>query len=117
GVRTLLHAEGGGAPAAADLVVGLSSLALSVGLSVWGRGVLRWACVLIAMMAGTALAAGLGRLRLAADIDLATIPVVGLPDFGGMAFDFDLALLPAFLVAAVASSLKTVGLVTGLQRL
>ncbi len=116
GVRTLLRTPGGGAPELEDLLVGLATLAISVGLSVWGRGALRWACVLIAMILGTALAAALGRLHLAPGLNLATLPLMDLPDFGTIGFAFDLALLPAFLVAAIASALKTVGLVTSLQR-
>ena len=115
GVRTLLRGAGGGPPEVADVLVGLLTLALAVGLSVWGRGVLRWACVLIAMAAGTVLAAGLGRLHEVSG--LAAMPLLGVPAFGSIGLDFDWALLPAFLVAALASSLKTVGLVTGLQRL
>ena len=117
GVHTLLRGEGGAAPHPADIAVGLATLALAVGLSVWGRGVLRWACVLIAMAAGTALTVALGRLQVAADFVPSALPVLGLPDFTGAGLDFDAALLPAFLVAALASTLKTVGLVTGLQRL
>jgi NCS2 family nucleobase:cation symporter-2 len=116
GLRTLMRSPGGAAPEAEDILVGLATLALSVALSVWGRGALRWACVLIAMALGTALAAALGRLHLAPDLDLAAMPLVGLPALGGFGLAFDLALLPAFLVAALASALKTVGLVTGLQR-
>ncbi len=117
GVRTLLAGPAGGPPELADLAVGLATLALSVGLSVWGRGALRWACVLIAMVLGTALAAALGQLHVAPDINLAALPMFGLPDVGGIGLAFELALLPAFLVAALASSLKTVGLVTSLQRI
>jgi len=115
GVHTLLRAPANSTPEAADIIIGLVTLALSVGLSVWGRGVLRWACVLIAMLAGTALAAALGRIETAGD--LAALPMVGLPQFGQIGLAFDAALLPAFLVAALACALKTVGLVTGLQKL
>jgi hypothetical protein len=72
--------------------------------------------VLIAMILGTALAAAFGRLHPAPELDLAALPLVGLPDLGGIGIAFELALLPAFLVAAVANSLKTVGIITGLQR-
>ncbi len=116
GVRTLLRTPAGGAPEPVDIAIGLATLALAVGLSVWGRGVLRWACVLIAMVAGTVLAAGLGRLQLSPDLDLGALPVVGLPDISGVGLAFDAALLPAFLVAALAAMLKTIGLVTGLQK-
>jgi hypothetical protein len=87
---------------AADVAIGLATLALAVGLSVWGRGALRWACVLIAMAAGTALAAALGRLHPGGDLDLAAMPLVGLPALGSIGLAFDAALLPAFLVAALA---------------
>ncbi len=115
GVRTLLRGADGGPPEGEDVLVGLLTLALAVALSVWGRGVLRWACVLIAMAAGTALAAALGRLHHAPD--LAAMPLVGLPAFGSIGLAFEWALLPAFLVAALASSLKTVGLAASLQKL
>ena len=116
GLRTLLSAPPGEAPNPVDIAIGLATLALAIGLTVWGRGVLRWACVLIAMAAGTTLSAALDRLRLAPDLDLSALPFVGLPDLGGVGLAFDLALLPAFLVAALAATLKTVGLVTGLQK-
>lgn len=118
GVRTLLRGHpGGGAPEGADLLVGLATLLVAVGLSVWGRGILRWGCVLIAMALGTLLAAWLGRLALAPDLDLAAMPLVGLPAVGSIGLAFDLALLPAFALAALANVLKTVGLVTNLQKL
>lgn len=117
GVRTLLHSPAGAPPEPADIAIGLATLALLVALSVWGRGALRWACVLIAMLAGTGLAALFGRLHQAPDFNLAALPIMDLPDLTGVGLSFDAALLPAFLVAALASTLKTVGLVTSLQRL
>lgn len=118
GLRTLLRGHpGGAAPEVADVAIGLATLAVAVGLSVWGRGVLRWACVLVAMALGTALAAWLGRVAVAGDLDLAAMPVFGLPAVGGFGLAFEWALLPAFALASLANGLKTVGLVTNLQKL
>jgi NCS2 family nucleobase:cation symporter-2 len=116
GVRTLLVAPGQQPPSGAALGVAAVTLAIAVGLSVWGGGALRGACVLVALLAGTAMGASLGLLPLDG-ADLAAVPLVGLPDAGHFGWRFDLALLPLFLVAALANSLKTVGLVTTLQKL
>ncbi|WP_270937312.1 uracil-xanthine permease family protein [Falsiroseomonas oryzae] len=117
GVRALLRTPDGAPPEPMALGVAALTLAIAVSLSVWGRGVLRGACVLIAMLAGTAAAAWAGLLPRDAGPDLAAVPVLGLPDLGHVGYAFDPVLLPAFLIAALANSLKTVGLVTTLQKL
>jgi NCS2 family nucleobase:cation symporter-2 len=117
GVRTLLAAAGGAPPPPEALEVAGLTLAIAVSLSVWGRGLLRGACVLIALLAGTAAAAALGQMPEGGLADLGAVPVFGLPAVGHLGLAFDLALLPVFLVAALANSLKTVGLVTTLQKL
>jgi NCS2 family nucleobase:cation symporter-2 len=115
-VRALLVTPDRQPPGTEALWVAGVTLAVAVGLSVWGGGALRGACVLFALLAGTATAAGLGLFRLDTAL-LAALPPVGLPDTGHLGWSFDLALLPLFLVAALANSLKTVGLVTTLQKL
>ncbi|PWS37931.1 hypothetical protein DFH01_01030 [Falsiroseomonas bella] len=116
GVRALLITPDQQPPSAGALAVAGVTLAIAVGLSVWGGGALRGACVLVALLAGTAVASWLGLFRLDTAA-LAGLPLVGLPATGHLGWSFDLALLPVFLVAALANSLKTVGLVTTLQKL
>jgi NCS2 family nucleobase:cation symporter-2 len=116
GARMLLGGDPAAPPDAASLGVALITLCAAIALSVWGRGVLRWGCILIAMLAGTLAAALLG-LPLGIPAEVHALPIIALPDLPRQGFAFDLALLPAFLIAALASALKTVGVVTTLQKL
>ena len=117
GAQVLLRTDDGAPPGAEEMLVALTTLAVGVVLSIWGKGPLRWACMLFAMLAGSAVAAALGVLQVSEEFRAAQLPMVALPAPGSVGFAFDLALLPAFLVASVASSLKTAGVVTSLQKL
>lgn len=117
GARTFLRTADGGPPLAGDAAAAAITLAVAIGLSIWGRGVLRYTCVLIAMLCGTLAAIPLGALRIDEGFHTAALPLLGLPALSHAGFAFDAALLPAFLVASLASALKTVGVVTQLQKL
>lgn len=117
GLRTALGTGAqAAAPALIDVALGLVTLAIMVGLNVWGRGPLRLFCVLIGMAIGYAAAWGLGRL---APGDLASAaggPLLALPGVGHLGWHFDATLALPFAVAALAASLKVVGNVTTSQR-
>ena len=91
-------------------------LAVSIALSIWGRGSLKLICSLCGLIVGMVGAILVG---LIAPGDLATFqraawfelprPVIG--------FTFDVALLPAFLAAGIAAAVRAVGIVTTCQRL
>lgn len=112
GVRMLART-----PDANAVVATAVTLCVAVGLSVWGKGMLRWTSVLSALCAGTLAAQPLGLLHWPESLDLGALPLLGLPSppLDGLAFDP--ALLPAFLVVALAAALKTIGLVTTLQKM
>ena len=112
GVRTLFQTLEPHAFAVAAL-----TLMVAGGLSVWGRGLVRWTCVLIALVVGSVAAALLGTSAVPETFNVAAVPLIGLPDLGHIGYAFDPVLLPVFLVAGLANSLKTVGLVTTLQKL
>ncbi len=117
GVRLVLDTPGGEAPSSATFLVAAVTLAVAGGLSVWGKGMLRWTCVLIALVVGSLLALALGETEARAEVDLGSLPLVGLPGLGHIGYAFDPALLPAFLVAALAGAVRDIGLVTTLQKL
>ncbi|WP_158287563.1 uracil-xanthine permease family protein [Falsiroseomonas bella] len=117
GVRLLMHGPEGEPPTARGLFVAAVTLAVAGGLSVWGKGMLRWTCVLVALAVGSLVALALGETDSRASVDLATIPLVGLPQLGHIGYDFDIALLPAFLVTALAAAVRSVGLLTTLQKI
>jgi NCS2 family nucleobase:cation symporter-2 len=117
GIRSLLVTPDGVPPTPAAFAVAGVTLAVSGGLSVWARGLLRFACVAIGMAAGCLLAWPLGLLRAQPGFDLAAVPLMGLPSVSHVGWDFDLALVPVFAVAALAHVMKDVGLFTTLQKM
>ena len=99
-----------------ELVIGLVTLALMVGLNIWGTGPWRIACVLTGMVVGYVASAVFGTLS---PVDLASIgsaEVFALPRLGGVSWTFDMAMAIPFAVAAVAATLKVIGNITTLQR-
>jgi len=99
-----------------DLLVAVVSLGLMVALNVWGGPFLRIFCVLIGMAAGYAGAALLGSFS-AHDVELiARSQLFAIPSFGHVSWAFDSAFVVAFLVAAVAATLKVMGNVTTAQK-
>jgi xanthine permease XanP len=117
GVRLVLDAPGGEAPTSATFLVAAVTLAVAGGLSIWGKGMLRWTCVLIALVVGSLVALALGETGARAEMDLSFIPVIGLPDLAHIGYAFDPALLPAFLIAALSGAVRDLGLATTLQKM
>jgi xanthine permease XanP len=118
GVRDLLAvSEQGGPGFRTHLAVAWLTLAVMVGLAVWGRGLPRLLASSAGIAVGLAASGFLGLVpdeawrRLAA-APLATVPV---PAVAGLAFPPDL--VPAFLIAAVAATLRTAGVVTTCQKI
>lgn len=117
GLRTALGAgEHASAPALIDVALALVTLAIMVGLNVWGRGPLRLFCVLIGMAIGYVAAWGLGRLGASDLASLAAEPLFATPGLGHLGWSFDATLALPFAVAAVAASLKVIGNVTTCQK-
>jgi NCS2 family nucleobase:cation symporter-2 len=117
GAHTLMPGTDGRPPSVEEMAVALLTLSVAIGFSVWGKGPLRWACMLFAMVVGCVSAWLLGVLEVTEEFRNSWLPVVALPRFVGSGYAFELALLPAFLVASIASTLKTAGVVTTLQKL
>jgi NCS2 family nucleobase:cation symporter-2 len=117
GLRTALGSAGEtSAPALVDLAIAVGSLAVMVGLNVWGRGPLRLFCVLIGMAAGYLIAWTLGRLGAADLANVAGAPVFALPGLSQLGWTFDATLALPFAVAALAASLKVIGNITTCQK-
>jgi xanthine permease XanP len=103
------------------------TLAVCIGLSIWGRGLLKMLPTLIGLIVGllaalavgllAALAVGLvGPAQLAV---LAAAPWVAVPHPGGLLLPmrFDVGLVPTFLASSVAAGLRAVGVITTCQRI
>ncbi|HEY6440554.1 MAG TPA: solute carrier family 23 protein [Acetobacteraceae bacterium] len=99
------------------LMVTISTLALCMALSIWGRGVWKLVCSIIGLGFGMAAASVVGLIdaeRLAAVANSAWIelPRPSLFDHG-----FNIGLLPAFIAAGAAAAFRAVGVVTTAQRM
>jgi xanthine permease XanP len=99
------------------VAVALLTLAVSVGLSVWGRGVVRLVCSLSGLVSGFAAAFLLGLIPTPALEAMARAPLLALPSLDAISYRFDLHLVPAFAAAAVAAALRTIGVVTTCEKI
>jgi NCS2 family nucleobase:cation symporter-2 len=97
-------------------IAGLT-LAVMVGLAVWGGTRLRLFCALIGLAAGSVAGGVVGLVDADALARVMAVPLFGLPHLshGGWAFELDLAL--PFAVAALASSARGIGTLTTCQQM
>ena len=93
------------------------TLVTMIALSVWGRGPLRIFCALIGIVAGYLVAACLGQLKPDFFADLHDSAVFALPLSFPLGVTFDTGLVLPFVIAAVASGLRTVGTLTTCQQI
>jgi xanthine permease XanP len=118
GLRDLLAVDQRGTPQfAAHLVVGWLTLAVMVGLSVWGRGLARLLCSTLGLAAGLAAGAAAGLVPDQAWRTFAAAPAFALPRPDYLAYAFAPELVPAFLIAGCAAMLRTVGVITTCQKI
>ena len=91
--------------------------AIMMGLSVWGKGPLRLFCTLLGLVLGFTIAAAFGLISPQNQVQLAVSPVLAFPETGHWAYAFHLALLGPFLVAGMASGVRTIGVLTTAQQI
>lgn len=98
------------------VAVAFGTLAIAVGLSIWGRGTWRLIGTMVGLAAGMLGAAAIGLLRPASLAAVGHAGWLALPHpIASLTFNF--ALAPAFIAAAVAAAMRTAGVVTTCQRL
>ena len=98
-------------------IVGVVTLATTVGLNVWGKGQARVFCAMMGIIVGYVAAMVTGLLPVEAFRDLADLPLVAVPLFAHPGWSLSPAMIPPFFVAAIAITLKAVGDITACQRL
>lgn len=103
-------------PALPRATVGLVVLASTAALTLWGSGWLRQFAALLGFVAGCLTAAAIGTLVMPAG-DAGTAGIVALPRPLGLVPTFDPALIPDFLVAALACALRAMGDITTCQKI
>ncbi|HMH19045.1 MAG TPA: solute carrier family 23 protein [Burkholderiales bacterium] len=116
GLRSLLAADA--APvSAAEWQVAAFTLAVMVGLNVWGKGLLRMLCALIGLAAGYAAAAFAGLFGNGQLNGMDNMPWVAAPGFGHLSWSFELVMAVPFAIACVAATMKALGTITVCQRM
>jgi NCS2 family nucleobase:cation symporter-2 len=93
------------------------TLVAMIGPTVWGKGKLKLYPVLVGLIVGYLLAFFWGVLHTERLQEMLDAPMVSLPRKVHTGWSFDLALLPAFLIASLASTLKSVGDLTLCQKI
>src|SRR5262245_52987885 len=115
--RFLGFTETKGALNGASTAVAVITLLAMIGPTVWGKGKLRLYPLLIGLGAGYISAYALDVLKIERLGAFLSAPLVSLPQRAAAGLSFNLAVLPAFLVAALASTLKGVGDLTLCQKI
>jgi xanthine permease XanP len=98
-------------------LVAALTLAITVGLNVWGKGQARLLCAMIGMGAGYGAAIVTGVLPKEAFHLLSELHLFALPHFDHGGWAFSPAMIMPFTVAALAITLKGIGDITALQRI
>jgi xanthine permease XanP len=99
------------------VAVAFLTLAVAIGFSVWGRGLVRLICTLIGLLTGVAAGLITGIMGEAWLGGIAAADWLALPDPSVLSYSFDPALLPAFLAAGLAATLRSIGVITSCQRI
>jgi xanthine permease XanP len=102
---------------AKGIFVSCITLAMMVGLNVWGKGKLKMFCVLISMGVGYAASYALGILTDDHLSNISQAPSLSFPLSGHPGWSFDPYLIGPFIIAMLCSSLKTVGDLTTCQKI
>jgi xanthine permease XanP len=116
GLRSLLSSDA--LPMSpAEWWVGAFTLAVMVGLNVWGKGLLRMLCALIGLAAGYAAAAFAGLLVAGQFGDVGDLPWIAVPGLGHLSWSFEWLMAVPFAIACLAAAMKALGTITVCQRM
>lgn len=99
------------------ILIGFATFGLTFLLNIYGTGPVRLFCSLIGVAVGYVAAIAAGLLSDQSANLLKAAPVVDLPQITHIGFSFDPALLVVFVLASLASMLKTMGAVTTCQKI
>lgn len=114
GVSVAARSAGSVSP---HVIAAFVTLAAAIAITIWGRGIFRLLATLIGLAAGTATAVGLGLISPHAVATVRDSAWIAAPSFAHLSFAFDPALVPPFLAAAIAATLRTIGVVTTCEKI
>jgi xanthine permease XanP len=117
GCRRFLGFQDGAGLQGTVTTVAIVTLVAMIGPTVWGKGRLKLYPVLIGLAVGYLLAYFFGVFQIERLQEMLAAPMISLPRKAHTGWAFDPALLPAFLIASLASTLKSVGDLTLCQKI
>lgn len=97
--------------------VALITLLVIVGLGVWSRGLPKLLCALVGIVAGYIAAGFLGIFTRSDLTHIAQAPAFALPSFSGLSYSFSIEVLILFTVAALANSLRCIGVLNTCEQI
>lgn len=97
--------------------IAVATLAACVAFSIWGKGIVRLVATLLGLALGVVLAIVGGIFQPGAVAGVSAAPWFALPDPSVLSWRFDLSLVPPFVAAALAATLRAVGALTTAQRI
>lgn len=99
------------------VLVAALTLAVIIGLNIWGKGKFKLFCVIIGMAVGYVASYFAGILTVADFSEATSAPFLSFPLVGHPGWAFDIHLVIPFIVAMLCSTLKTVGDLTTCQKI
>ncbi|HXV83213.1 MAG TPA: solute carrier family 23 protein [Candidatus Binatia bacterium] len=109
GCPRFLGFQDGAGPHGTATAVATVTLAAMIGPTIWGKGKLKLYPVLVGLAVGYSLAYSFGVFHTERLQQMLAAPMISLPQKAHTGWAFHFALLPAFLIASLASALKSVG--------
>lgn len=100
-----------------DLIIFAITLFLIIALSVWGKEIVRLLCTILGLIIGGILAYFLGAFRPESLQQIVHAKWFSLPLLENIGFRFDWILLPEFIIAGIAASLRTIGVISTCQQI
>jgi xanthine permease XanP len=100
-----------------NLVAGVIALAIIMGFSVWLKGIMRLLCSLFGIGVGFIIGFFLGIIPPGATELFRHSALFSLPDTSYISYSFELSLVPAFFMAGIAASLRTIGVITTAEKI
>jgi xanthine permease XanP len=99
------------------LVTACATLFMMLTFGVWGRGLARLLCGLVGLIFGLLVAIPMGLFTHKDLAAIAVTPLFSLPDPRILSYRFPPDLIIPFVIAALASGLRTIGVITTAQRI
>lgn len=100
-----------------EIIVGITTLMLMLGMNVFGKGKLRLYSALFGMISGYILAYIFGLFTPADFQKIQHSPIIDIPYLKNLSWAFDAKLIIPFVIAALCSALKTIGDLTTCQKI